>query len=250
MNAPRLFVLTLALLLGVGPASGEERRVLVELFTSQGCSSCPPADALVRGLAHRPDILALAYHIDYWDRLGWKDPFSSAAATARQKRYARLLGLATIYTPQIVVDGHFEAVGSERAAVAAAIDEARQQPPFLEVALAAADGRAHIAIGPGKGVTSASVVLVGFDRRHVTKVEAGENAGRELVDVDVVRGIARVGHFSGEATTIDAAIPWQGDQLAAIVAAADGRVLGVATDPSSQPSSRERGEGGTRAAGG
>ncbi|HEV2300455.1 MAG TPA: DUF1223 domain-containing protein [Stellaceae bacterium] len=218
----------LLLLLGLAPALAGERPVLVELFTSQGCSSCPPADALLRQLAHRPDLLALAYHIDYWDRLGWKDPFSSPAATARQQRYARLLGLPTIYTPQIVVDGRFEAVGSDSDAVAAAIDKARQQPPARRVALAVADGRAHIEIGPGEGVKSASVVLVGFDRRHLTKVEAGENDGRELTDVDVVRGIARVGRLGRAATTIDAAIPWQSERLAAIVEAADGRVLGVA----------------------
>jgi hypothetical protein len=229
MIARRLPILLVLLLsLGIRPAAAQDRPVLVELFTSQGCSSCPPADALLDELSRRPSILALAYHIDYWDRLGWMDPFSSPAATARQRRYAQLLGLSTIYTPQVVVGGRYEAVGSDRDAVAAAIAKARHEPPILRVALAVEDGKAHIEIDGGEGVTSASVVLVGFDRRHDTKVAAGENSGRELVDVDAVRGIARVGRFAGAKTTIDAAIPWHSDRLAAIVAAADGRVLGLA----------------------
>lgn len=227
MIARRLSLL-LVLLLSLGNRPAAAQAVLVELFTSQGCSSCPPADALLDELSRRPDILALAYHIDYWDRLGWKDPFSSPAATARQERYARLLRLPTVYTPQIVVDGRYEAVGSDRDAVAAAIAKARREPPKLSIALAVEDGKAHIVIGRGEGVTSASVVLAGFDRRHMTKVAAGENSGREAVDVDAVRGIARVGRFDGAETVIDAAIPWHSDRLAAIVAAEDGRVLGLA----------------------
>jgi hypothetical protein len=227
MTARRLSVL-LFLLLSLGSRPATAQAVLVELFTSQGCSSCPPADALLDELSRRPDILALAYHIDYWDRLGWKDPFSIPAATARQERYAQLLGLATIYTPQIVVDGRYEAVGSDRDAVAAAIAKARHEPPNLPVALAVEDGKVHIEIGRGEGMTAASIVLVGFDRRHDTKVAAGENSGRELIDVDAVRGIALVGRFGGAKTVIDAAIPWHSDRLAAIVTAPDGRVLGLA----------------------
>src|SRR5262249_25514989 len=118
--------LALCLLLGAAPASAGARPVVVELFTSEGCSSCPPADALLAELAASPDLLALSLHVDYWDRLGWKDPFSSAAATRRQDRYARLLGLAAVYTPQIVVDGHWQTVGSDRDAVTPAVARARQ----------------------------------------------------------------------------------------------------------------------------
>src|ERR1700756_302855 len=112
------------LALGIAPLHAGERPILVELFTSEGCSSCPPADALLAELAGRPDVLALSFHVDYWDRLGWRDPFSSPAATERQQRYAELLRLATVYTPQMVVDGKWQAVGSDRAEVEQALGSA------------------------------------------------------------------------------------------------------------------------------
>jgi hypothetical protein len=109
------------------PATADARPVVVELFTSQGCSSCPPADALLGELARRGDVLALGFHISYWDGLGWRDPFSSQSSTDRQRAYARLLGTGQVYTPQMVVDGRREMVGSDRAAVLAALRDARPQ---------------------------------------------------------------------------------------------------------------------------
>src|SRR5271169_3162894 len=123
----KIFVLFLSLGLAVtiGSAHAGERPIVVELFTSEGCSSCPPADALLAELAGRPDVLALSFHVDYWDRLGWKDPFSSPDATRRQHGYADLLGLATVYTPQMIVDGRWQAVGSDRSEVERALGSAR-----------------------------------------------------------------------------------------------------------------------------
>ena len=115
----------LCVALAAAPVAAAERPIVVELFTSEGCSSCPPADALLAELATRPEVLALSFHVDYWDRLGWKDPFSSAAATARQRHYAEILGLGNVYTPQIVVDGRWQAVGSDRGEVEHALDAAR-----------------------------------------------------------------------------------------------------------------------------
>jgi len=216
------------LVLGASSAAAGERPIVVELFTSEGCSSCPPADALLAQLASRPEVLALSFHVDYWDRLGWKDPFSSPAATERQHRYAELLRLATVYTPQIVVDGKWQAVGSDRAEVERALGSARRSHAEVPVALALDHGRAQIRLGPsGEGV-SGVVLLIGFDRRHVTAVARGENSGRTLAHVDVVRSVEEVAQFDGRASAIDVPIRSPSDRVAAIVQAADGEILGVA----------------------
>jgi hypothetical protein len=223
----------LCLAVGAAPAQAGERPIVVELFTSEGCSSCPPADALLAGLASRPEVLALSFHVEYWDRLGWKDPFSSPEATQRQHRYAELLGLATVYTPQIIVDGRWQAVGSDRGEVERALDAARRDGDEVPVALVVDHGRAQIKLGPVKfgpagGGISGAVLLIGFDRRHVTVVERGENGGRTLAHVDVVRSVEEVAKFDGRASAIEARIRSPSDRVAAIVQAEDGRVLGVA----------------------
>jgi hypothetical protein len=216
------------LALGIAPLHADERPTVVELFTSEGCSSCPPADALLAELAGRPDVLALSFHVDYWDRLGWKDPFSSPEATRRQHGYAELLGLATVYTPQIVVDGRWQAVGSDRTEVEQALGSARHNRDDVPVALAVAPGRAKITMGPGGGGVAATLLLIGFDRRHVTAVARGENGGRTLSHVDVVRSIEEVAQFDGRARAVEIPIRMPGDRIAAILQARDGRVLGVA----------------------
>jgi hypothetical protein len=228
MNKTRLLIVATCLALGIAPAAAGNRSIVVELFTSEGCSSCPPADALLAELADRPGLLALSFHVDYWDRLGWKDPFSSPAATQRQHRYAEQLGLATVYTPQIVVDGKWQAVGSSRVEVERVLDSAQRNRDEVPVALAADHGHAKITLGPGGSGVSASVVLIGFDRLHVTAVARGENAGRTLAHVDVVRSLEEVARFDGRGGTVEAPLPAQCDRIAAIVQAPDGRILGVA----------------------
>jgi hypothetical protein len=228
MNRPCAMLSSLLLTATILQAQAAERPVLVELFTSEGCSSCPPADALLTALAERRNVLPLSFHVDYWDRLGWKDPFSSPEATDRQQNYARLLGTGSVYTPQIVVDGAWEAVGSDQAAVESTLEKAQQQPAALLVTLVVENGRAKVAVSRGGGTQGASVVLIGFDRRRIDRVERGENAGRTLAHIDVVRGIEEVGRLTGGAAQITAAVPWPSDRLAAIVQAPGGRVLGVA----------------------
>lgn len=216
------------LILAFSPAAAQERPILVELFTSEGCSSCPPADALLAELAARPDVLALSFHVDYWDRLGWKDPFSSPVVTRRQQRYAEQLGLSTVYTPQIVVDGRWQAVGSSREEVGRILDAARRDRGQVPLALVIDHGRARITLGSGSGTGSAVVELIGFDRRHVTPVARGENAGRTLAHVDVVRSIEEAARSAGRADVIEVPLPAQCDRVAAIVQASDGRVLALA----------------------
>jgi hypothetical protein len=218
----------LCLAVGAAPVQAGGRPIVVELFTSEGCSSCPPADALLAGLASRPEVLALSFHVDYWDQLGWKDPFSSPEATQRQHRYAELLGLATVYTPQIIVDGKWQAVGSDRGEVERALDAARRDGSEVPVALTVDHGRAQIKLGSGGEGVSGAVLLIGFDRRHVTAVARGENGGRTLAHVDVVRSVEEVAKFTGRASAIEVPIRSPSDRFAAVVQAEDGRVLGVA----------------------
>ena len=129
--APNLKTLIVALgasvLVILGPAAGaaEDKLTVVELFTSQGCSSCPPADAILGELSDRGDILALSLHVEYWDYLGWTDPFASAEHTRRQREYARRFGLRYLYTPQMVIQGSLQVTGSDRARVLAGIEESR-----------------------------------------------------------------------------------------------------------------------------
>jgi len=201
--------------------------VLVELFTSQGCSSCPPADAYLTELARQPGIVALAYHVDYWDGAAWRDPFSSPAATDRQREYARLLGLKTIYTPQMVINGRFDVVGSRRAEVAAAIGAAAQKPATIPLTLAADADRLSVRIGGGRG--EGRIWLVAYDLRHETHVRGGENAGRTLENVNIVRSIDDLGRWRGVDVTLDRPRPGPGIGAAVFVQAADGAVLAVAT---------------------
>lgn len=205
--------------------AAETRPILVELFTSQGCNSCPPADALLGELSRRPDLLALAFHVDYWDRLGWRDPFSSAEATRRQRDYARRLGEAQIYTPELVVDGRAALVGSDRQAVTAALAAARPTAPIsIE-----ADGPGAVRIGAGTG--KGEVLLARYIRRAETRVASGENGGRTLVEYNVVRSLERLGEWDGRPISLTARLAGTdgtgADGIAVFIQASDGRILGA-----------------------
>ncbi len=204
-------------------AAGAQRPVVVELFTSQGCSSCPPADRLLRELAARADVLALAFHVTYWNSLGWADPYSFAGATARQRRYAPVSGIGGVYTPQAVVDGAIDVVGSDEAGLRRAIAAGGRTE--VTVSAVRAGAGAVVALGAGQG--SAKVWLVGYDREHVTKVGRGENAGETLVEANIVRGIVEIGTWSGAAVELRGVAP-EGEALAVLVQGGDGRIIGAA----------------------
>jgi hypothetical protein len=212
-----------------GAARADERLAVVELFTSQGCSSCPPADALLGELARRGAVVALAYHVDYWDHLGWKDPFASAAATQRQRLYAHRLGLSGIYTPQMVVDGVTDVVGSDRGAVLAALAGRRQGP---DLRLTVANGMLTVALPAQKTATAAEVVVVAYSEEAETKVARGENAGRSLTEYSIVRDVHPLGGWSGEAASYSLDLSKVGgDATAAAVLVQEtgqGRILGAA----------------------
>ncbi|MCJ2036438.1 DUF1223 domain-containing protein [Methylobacterium sp. J-068] len=206
-----------------GPALA--RPVVMELFTSQGCSSCPPAEVLLGEFAGRDDLLALGFHVTYWDDLGWKDTASFEGATERQATYAGRLGERN-FTPQLVIDGRRSVVGSRRTEAASAIAAARAEiGPETEITVARRNGRVAVTVGPGKG--SARVILVGFDRSLRTPVARGENSGRTLVQANVVRSLRTLGTWSGEPLQFSEALP-AGQDAAVIVQQSDGRILGAA----------------------
>lgn len=185
-----------------------EPPVVVELFTAQGCRSCPPADAYFAELAKRDDVLALGFHVDYWNYIGWTDPLAFTAATERQRAYRRRLNLPYIYTPEIIVDGAAEGVGSDRAAIDGLIDEAEDnRPPHPDLHLTrCGDGAIEVQVGALKSPDGAAVLwLVGYDRPRTTTVQRGENAGRQLVDYQPVHSVKAIGSWNGQA--IDIVVP-------------------------------------------
>ena len=167
--------------------------VVVELFTSQGCSSCPPADELISELRNTRGVVPLAFHVDYWDRLGWKDPFSSKLWTQRQMMYVGSMKLNSAYTPQAVVNGAKQLVGSSRGALMAAVVEASKQPAVGTVSVQATRTlNAVNAMVQASAPEGYDIVLALFQNRVTTNIRSGENAGRvETVDA-VVRRLQRV----------------------------------------------------------
>jgi len=210
--------------------------VVVELFTSQGCSSCPPADELLGELAQQPGVIALAMHIDYWDYIGWKDPFANPELTARQRAYVRSLGLRYVYTPQMVIDGGTDVVGLHRNSVLGAIEEAAKERKALNVSFSREDGGKVIIPAGHAPDEGATIWLAVFDSRHETEVRRGENAGRKLLDYNVVRKMTPLGTWSGAAMEIpfDMAAAAAGGQDGCAVIVQQGKtgmVLGAAQMP-------------------
>lgn len=212
--------------------SGDSSRVIapafavVELFTSEGCSSCPPAEALLGELASQGHtkglaIYCLAFHVDYWNRLGWKDPFSAAAYSARQEAYARVLRSVQVYTPQMIVNGTEEFVGSDRSRAEHAINAALSRAASVRVALRVvpetgeSPDSPQAATGTGTRVTysvtgapkSALLHIAAVEAGVVSRVSRGENAGRALRDENVVRAFLTVPLDSTTEGTVTLPIP-------------------------------------------
>jgi hypothetical protein len=225
-----------ALLLVAQPVRAADRvPVLVELFTSEGCSSCPPADdVLARLVREQPvkgvEILALSEHVDYWDSLGWRDPYSSPVFTERQQAYASRLPRGNIYTPQVVVDGRTDVLGSDgRAARAAAVDAGAQ--PHGTITARRRGNALHLEanLPPHSG---AEVLLAAVDDPPPGRVARGENAGRTLSHVRVVRDLRRIGRADQGAWSGEVDLEPQAAKLrlvAFVQERSTGRVLASAT---------------------
>lgn len=190
------WVTALTVLCGSAVASAEPRPLVLELFTSQGCSSCPPADAYLGQLSARPDVVALAFHVDYWDELGWRDRFALPQSVARQNVYARNLRRASVYTPELVIDGRTDAVGADGRAVTNALAAQRTGAP-LSISLQTAE--LLVDVGAQPNAPSCDVLLVAYLRHAISAVGRGENAGRNLEEFNIVREVRPLGTWHGEA---------------------------------------------------
>jgi hypothetical protein len=191
-------------LFGTAAGAGETVKPtgVVELFTSQGCSSCPPADALFGELVAKGDVVALAYHVDYWDYLGWRDTLGSPDNTARQYDYGKAFGLGSVYTPQAVINGRVHVNGSSRSAVTGALDGLAKSGEGLKVPLSASQMGDSIMIDAGAATgaeNSAHVVLVYFDEQKPVVIERGENGGTTVTYWNAVSKVQTAGMWHGTA---------------------------------------------------
>jgi hypothetical protein len=191
---------------------------VVELFTSQGCSSCPPADRVLGELSTMPNVIALAFHVDYWDSIGWRDAYSIPNAVERQRRYVQGLYLSSAFTPQAVINGHRSVVGSDKARILSALAETMDDavPMNLEVS----DGILTVNL-PERQVRAAyGVFVAAYLPQASTPVGRGENSGRTLQEFNIVRQFRSIGNWSGHAavfrTSVDS-FPADASRVAVLV---------------------------------
>ncbi|WP_322518311.1 DUF1223 domain-containing protein [Rhodopseudomonas palustris] len=192
-----------ALIAMVRPSAADPRAV-VELFTSQGCSSCPPADRIIGDLARDPSVIALSMPIDYWDYLGWKDTLADSRFSARQKAYSQMRGDRDVYTPQVIINGQTHLVGSNRAGIENAIKSTEQMPGTMTVpvrmALNGKEIKVSVAAAPsGGGAQRGEVWICSVSKAVPIAIARGENRGREIVYHNVVRNLLKVGDWTGAA---------------------------------------------------
>ena len=226
---------------GTKQESTARRAVLVELFTSQGCSSCPAADRLLSRITKETvgaGVVTVAYHVDYWNRLGWKDPFSSSAWSARQSAYAQVRGSSQVYTPQAVVDGRVQLVGSNEALLRRSIAEAMRRPVSGTVALKMLEGegiRVNVQVRMvEKTINDVRVIVLLVEDDVLTDVTRGENGGRKLVNDSIVRSstvIATLTPTSDRAFAGVVNLPvereWKRNRLRVVAFLQDARTLSV-----------------------
>jgi hypothetical protein len=181
-----------------------KRPVIVELFTSQGCSSCPPADAYFKELKDEPGVVALSYHVDYWDYLGWRDTLGSPEFSQRQYDYAESRGDKNVYTPQLIINGGKHFVGSQRARISGGIDAARSEDAAHWVDMEMSDNRTDVSITipTGKPMKEATLWLMAFTHSISIEIKKGENAGSTIEYHNVVRKMVPAGMWHGEAAKI------------------------------------------------
>ncbi|KIC08300.1 hypothetical protein RA19_20210 [Leisingera sp. ANG-M1] len=225
---------TIAIALGLAaPVYGQSTAepVVVELYTSQGCSSCPPADALLHKLAERDDVLPLALHVDYWDYIGWKDEFARPSHTKRQKGYAHAGGRRMIYTPQMVIMGQDDVVGADAMEVADAIAKHKDQPRPVSLDVERRGEELVIRLQPRVQMPDSKLVvqLVRYTPQQTVSIKRGELAGRTLSYANVVEDWTIAAEWDG-AGDLEISVPAPGSQPAAVLVqeAPFGRIVAAA----------------------
>ncbi len=231
-------LLALAMLAGASAFAGGERPVVVELYTSQGCDACPQADALQSNLIKRKGLIAMTLPVTYWDMLGWKDTLANEANTRRQKAYAAAMGRGGVYTPQTIVDGAKDVVGSREEDVEAAIDAEARVAAAVEVGFTPLPQRLHIAVaalpdGVAKRNLDATIWMFRLRSAVPVHIGAGENGGRNWTYRNVVSDIKELGRWNGRAVSIDlppadAKTPAHDSVVVVLQQGGYGRVLGAA----------------------
>lgn len=216
------------------PAMAAGLSAVAELFTSQGCSSCPPADQFAGEIRRRPGVIVLTYHVDYWDYLGWKDTLATPDFSNRQYAYAKARGDMDVYTPQMIINGGSHYVGSRKAEVLAALDRAAGSTWPASVTLTQAGGQVAVEIGDGGFSGEATLWLMPLQPKLTVKVEKGEIAGQEITYHNIVRRIVPGGMWSGKAARFvlpaDAVLTPECSGCAAILQRGKaGPILGVGT---------------------
>jgi hypothetical protein len=224
-----LFVVIFGCTIGFMAAAGAETRpVVLELFTSEGCSSCPPAEVIVNELAQRPNVLPLSFHVDYWDDLGWRDRYSLASATERQRVYARTLRRPSVYTPQAIIDGTRDIVGSRRAELMDAVSGRRDG---VATSVSISSGTIQVHVGAGSDSADAEVLLIGYLREATTPIGRGENSGRTLKESNIVLWLHDLGRWNGKPLEFEMSVnrlPENVTDIAVLVqSAGQGPILGA-----------------------
>jgi hypothetical protein len=184
-------------------ATAEPVKGVVELFTSQSCSSCPPADKILGTLIKRAGIIGLAFHVDYWDYLDWKDTFSMKDATTRQYGYATSFHSSQVYTPQLIVNGRTSVRAGSPDSVFAAIDDMAKSGKGLAISVSAELGKDRLSVKAGKGTGQANLVLVVFDASDAVAIERGENRGKTIEYHNAVTGIHTIGMWKGDEISVE-----------------------------------------------
>jgi hypothetical protein len=213
---------------GTAEAGGPRGPVVLELFTSQGCSSCPPADQLLAKLAKDPDVETLSFHVDYWNDLGWADPYSQPAWTERQSAYARALGDERVYTPELVIGGKVGLVGNRTFQIKEAIASA-ERPALLDAKATWTTNGLEVTTTAPAG---ADVYVAVWESERTTKVPRGENAGHSLANTHIVRRLERVAP-AGKTGTITVKLDpsWKSVGAVAFAQRADRRIVASARLP-------------------